>query len=501
MKRYLLYMLGFMILLTACEIKEPTLPVWFVDLNIPLINDRYYVHDLVDSVHVVVDDNDLLYLVTDGEMGTPEFPTVYINPTVALSDVPIVSGIEVQQDVPFLDSSDDLTLSYGQVAEGEMRVRFSNLDPGVQSISLTIHDIYIPSGAPLIVDSDGSEDWQVIDLAGYHFGVYDSGQELDELSISLTSQSTQPDGSIIGEMSAQLNTPISFSVFQGELGNYEIAANESVSGIEIDYPHGVEEAIQLQEAFVQIDIFNDIGFSCEFSGFMKGTRGDIVEIRPIVDQNGNNFRIRAGSSDAPAHEIINLHDNISQLMQIMPESVEIVDAKFVIDTASGFGTIRNTDAIHGEYRVSVPFHFVINEHTIEVVETQEIQISPDNQDLIRNNLLEADLVLEMQNKIPVGGVARAYFGSTAEIDPDDPLTYGFVKEMSMESSEINEDWQSPVALQLSKSELALFTEPSVFLKLTFSLNATQYPIQIHASDLDYIALKSLIHGKIKVEEI
>ncbi len=59
MKYYALVIIAFLVLLTACEIKEPVMPKWDVDLHIPLINQQFYASDLVDNVNIVTDNNQI----------------------------------------------------------------------------------------------------------------------------------------------------------------------------------------------------------------------------------------------------------------------------------------------------------------------------------------------------------------------------------------------------------------------------------------------------------
>ncbi len=501
MKRIILFLMLALILLSACEIKEPALPVWDLDLNIPLINERYYVSDLADSVNLIVDENDLMYMLTEGELDTPEVGEINIYPNLELFDAPVLSGIEFSQTSPFMADEQGLHLRYGLVESGSISARFAGVDPATEILSLSILEIHQPSGEALVIEYAGSEEWIHIDLAGYYFGALESAQDLSELTLEVTATSSHPDFTPIAEMSLVMLEPVSFSVFQGDFENYEILAGESVASIEIEYPHGIDEAVQVSEAFLEIEIVNELGFECEFIGFMRGIRGDLTRMVPILDDDGEHFRIEAGSADEPGYSNLLIHDGLQILMQMMPETIEIIDARFIIDSQSGSGMMRKEDTIRADYTVRVPFRLTVFEYPITIQDATEIEVDEDNRDLIDKNLMGAGLIMQAQNMIPLGGTAYAYFGTSSDIDVDDPQSFSFVKSLTLHSSQTSSDWQEPVSLELSKTELNLFTLPRVYLKWSFVLEPSDGEVEIYAGPDDFIGLKSMLHAKIRVEDI
>lgn len=190
--------------------------------------------------------------------------------------------------------------------------------------------------------------------------------------------------------------------------------------------------------------------------------------------------------------------NISSLMQIMPEHIEIVNARFIVDTISGFGSMRQEDQIFAHYTVNAPFRFELHEHTIAMEEAVKIDISADNRDYIANDLQTAALELQVQNKLPIGGWARAYFGNSPDIDTLNPDTYLFSKELVLYSAETHPDWQSPSTIILDKGELDLFTNPNIYLKWEFSFEASNGLVQVNASSADFIHVKSMLYGTLRI---
>ncbi len=498
MKAYIALLMFVLLFLGACDIEKPSLPVWDVDIAVPLLNDIYYVSDLVDSVNIMIGDDEVLYLTGSGEVDTPAMGEVELNPEIDESDMPVPSGANTDFQIPFYDSVDNAVLSYGELSSGTMRIRFANVVPQTEEIRLIISDITDSSGNALSIEYDGNQDWRSINLAGYHFGDIESTEALSELEVSLISTSSLPDGSPLAELSIQMNEALSFAVFKGHLNHFEIGLNESSSSIDIEYPSDVDQAITLHEASLQIDVINHMGFSCVFEGRFEARRGDEMRSIPIVDENGENYVISAAEGDTPGQSSLIFENNISQLMQIMPQQIQIVDARFVVNSESGSGTLRNTDVINAHYIIDAPFRFTLHEHPILVEDAVEINIGAENRDYIANDLQAASLTLEVMNKIPVGGTVRAFFADSLKIDPQDPETYAFYKELVLHSAETAPDWQTIQGLSLDKDELNLFAGEKVYVKWEFSFEESLDLVEISAGSGDFVAIRGMLRGKLRI---
>lgn len=101
MKKMFYIILGVGLLLGACKISKPRLPSWDVDLTLPLLNKRFLVSELVDSVNIVIGEYDVLTITATGEASSPDFGEVNFNPDIVLEDVPLVSGIDIETYVPW----------------------------------------------------------------------------------------------------------------------------------------------------------------------------------------------------------------------------------------------------------------------------------------------------------------------------------------------------------------------------------------------------------------
>ncbi len=501
MKCKAMILLCVVLLLGACKINKPSLPVWDVDLKIPLINEHYYVSDLVDSVHIVVDGDDLVYLTTEGDLETNVLEPVALHPNISETSLPVLSGFNAVQTIAFGESQDSATLSYGEVASGEIKIRVGNIHPdaGNWLVELDVLTISDAQGNPLHLEYTKASSWQSIDLRSYRFGILDNDVPIHQLDVQFTSSSALPEGSTLAEVSFEISQPIEFHLFQGRFSNYEILATDSASNLDIEYPHHLDEAITLSDAYVDIAVSNQMSFSCEFEGFFKATRGDTEIIIPILDDNGNKYRIEAATVDNPTH--LRFRNRIAELIQIMPDYIEVVDVKFTIDSASGFGTIRDTDVICAHYVVLAPFRFLLNDSSIIMDEPTRISISAENQERIRKNVLDAAFSLKALNNIPVGATAFAYFANNENIDINDPMTYSFIKQVTLGSSLTHPDWQELELLNLSQSELDLFSAPEVYLRWVFHFEESSDLVEIYAGPNDFIWIKGQILASLRVKDL
>ena len=499
MKYLLPVSLFLMLLLGACEIKDFNIPVWDVDLQVPLINDLFYVSDLVDSVNIITDDGDLMHLVSSGELGTQNMTSVSMNPGIDISGIPLLSGIQGTSSVPLLDTNDNVDISYGRISHGILRYQFGSVNPNVESINVTLHDFKDSAGNPLVMEYT-TIDEVVMDLTGYSLGTINSTHTLDSLHITLACISSLPQGTPVADFGLQLNDEIEFDMFQGSINHLEMIAEDPSVEMNIDYPYDLDQAITLSEATLVVNITNDVGFEVEFVGYFEARRGDVLRRVPIKDYNGNNYRIPAANGLIPGTATLVLHDNISQLLQIMPTHIKVVDAGFIIDSNSGLGSIASDDNIVAQYTLSAPFIFTPHSYPIEVDSVRVIEITEENRDRIRRNVREASLQLSAKNRLPIGATVYAYFGNQANLNTNVPDTYGFMKSVHISSAALNPDWQELEGLSLSYDEMQLFSEAEVYLKWKFSLDESATNVEIHGGTDDYIAIRGSIAAKIRVED-
>lgn len=376
-------------------------------------------------------------------------------------------------------------------------------------MTLILPDVTTAEGTPLTLNSDENPNWQNIDLKYYRVGVEDSGVILDQLRVHLIVQSNQPNGTPLGTCGIRLNTQIGCDYFQGYLYNYVRAVEGTFTSIDIEYPDEIEEAIELQEAKLYLEITNEVGFSATFHGMIHAVNSNTGEERwvDILDDSHQPYSVLAADKSGPRITELSFSHGLSEVMQIMPDRVALVDGYMLINGGSAGtpGFVRETNRYHCVYQVDLPCHFILNEHVFTMQTPSQISISTDMQSQILNRVLAAALTVEAVNHIPVGATAILYVGTSQTIDPANPTTYSFLKQVTLHSSqyvgpEVNANGEQIIHLDLSESELAIFANPKVYVLAAISLEPSIGGVVIHASPSDYIQIKGMLTAKLHVSE-
>lgn len=496
MKYYGVLLITILVLLSGCEVKQPSKPKWDIDLAVPLINQMYFVSDLVDSVNIVTDNNDVLTLTSNGNVSTETFGDIAFNPPAdaGITDAGIPSAITIEETIPFADPTGHVLFAYASIAQGVIQTKFTNVHPSAV-IELEFGNIFTADNEKLRILASPSADWVNHSLVGCHIGTRNSNSIVDELQIKITSTSNQPLGTPIATMGLLMNSPMAFDEIQGKLYNFTMGLQESMASIDIEYPQGLNEAITLHEASIIMELQNDLGFEAEFSGqfYASNDNGEEASI-PILTDNGQNFQV------VPGANTLEVHNAISSLLTIMPTHIEIRNGMFTIMSGNELGSVRSTDKIDLAYTVKAPFTFTLHAQDIVVKDEVSIAIARDNAERIEKNAKSAKLVLNILNKLPVGATATAYFSRTPDIDVADNTTYNYTKSAVIHPSNTPEGSSDQILeLNLNTQEIKLFSNPKVYLKWKFSFMESGSQVTIHATSADYLRIKSMLYAKILVE--
>jgi len=490
-----------LIIFSGCTVKKPTIPDWEVSLNLPLLKETYFIHDLVDSLNLVVSEDNVIHLNHSGDVSMAEFGNVALNPDFVSDILTIPSNIEVYGGINIVDEEYNYEIAYGEIAQGLVESYFTNIHPGVETIQVSFDELTNANGTPYKFYYTSSDEWLQHDLMNCRLGVEGSITTISEIHYRLLATSNQPDGSPVGQVQIRFNEPILFHVFEGRLSNYQLDMTENFSEIDLDYPLGIEEAVELTAASLDLHIESFVGFDCDLIGEIYAENYDSktsVSI-PLLDDNNQPFFINRANGEESTVTQYSISNGIESLMQIMPDRIELRNSYFILrDPPAGeLGRVTSNADIRTTYTVDAPFTFILHNNRIIIRDPIEMKIAKVNRDQIREHAISAMLDMQVINKLPLGAQAILYIGIDSEIDPDDSTTYAFTKSIHLTSGAINPDYQIINDLALSQEELQIFTNEIVYMRWAFEFDESITPVTFTASPADYVEMKSLLRARIR----
>jgi hypothetical protein len=479
------------------------MPTWDTTLNVPLMNKYYYVADLVDSVNFFADANNRVIFQTTGEVKTLEVGSIGIETDVSTGVLPLPSNRLIQAAIPFSDVANGREVSYGVFGAGRLRYQFSNINPALTGVQITFAEIQNAANQPLVIPYNQDSSWQWTNLAGYHIGVPGSNVIVDTIHISLWAESPLPVGTVIGNINLLMNDPLSFSRFRGRLTDYPLDVEDNDTSVDIDYPWGAENAIELQGATIHIDMTNEMEFDAEMHGYFWAknfTTGEEDSIA-VLDANARPYVIAGANGGLPTTTEIVFSGDVGRLLRLLPERIELRSAYFlIVSTNNTIGELNYTDRIEGSYIADAPLTFTLHNSLVSPQDSVEIEITEDNRNKIRDNVLDSLYMnLFVTNRLPVGATANVYFGIDPNLDVNDNTTWKFTKTARIQSSQVDIGEQS-IPLWISNEDIMLFTNPKVYMKMTFSFDETTTPVTIYASMSDYIRVRGMLKVNVHVEQ-
>jgi hypothetical protein len=486
------------------------MPEWDLTLRVPLMNERYYASELVDSTDIFVDPNDVVYMRNVGQSETPELGTIAIQPNFPTQAIPILSGVEFSGSFSIVDPVNNYQLVYGLLENSVFQSRFSQMLSGVSSVLVTFVELRNPDGSPFQISYSGNEEWQNTNLNFHYIGTSGSSAIIEDIHYTILTISNHATNTVVGQFELAMDGDLAFSKFEGRLPNFRLDMEDTTSSLDIEYPYGLQEAIQLLEATINLTLTSYVGFETEFHGefyAINYATGD-TRILELVDANFQYYMTAPAIGGQPGITNIIFSNRVNELLQIMPDYVELRNSYFLIKSTTNMdiGSVRKADRIIGDYVINAPFHFTLVEDQntgytkrIIIKETVDLEISGENRNRIRDNALLADMAVSVINTLPVGVKAELYVGSEPNIDIDDPDTFSFVKSFNVISGTLAPGNQS-IDLSLTKAQIDVFDNPMVYLQWVFYFEASAESVTITASQADYIHVQSMLTARIHVQE-
>lgn len=285
-----------------------------------------------------------------------------------------------------------------------------------------------------------------------------------------------------------------FSRIKGVLNSLRRRIDPQVK--EIDLPSGLKK-LSFKKARLEFKIKNGVGFPIKPNLLILGRDGSGGSVPfPIQEE------IPASPGPglfAETFIIFNeTNSNILDFLNLPPREVEISGEVFLGEEGVE-GSVTKHDFIEAEVKVSAPLILSFLDQEIET-DVNEVKIEEDTRETIRENLQSGEMILEIDNHLPVGASIEFCLDlvdSLVFTSPD--LVIGPVviepAETAPNSGKVSQTVTSETTIELTKQDLKIFENPSVFTGVRISIPATD----VEVYNTDFLRVKACAIIKYRVD--
>ncbi len=502
MKLFGYFVVGTVLLLSmvGCTLKNPEMPTWDINVDLPLMNEYMYVSDLVDSVHFFQDENHDVYFSSNGNIDSFDLDSLEIKPSSDV-EIPLFSTITATgaMSLASMVTTNQVKVAYGRIQSGSLQIDPVGFDPQLNWAKIRFDEFYI-NNENLVITIPNNSSHIDYPLAGITIGTIDNTTIIDSLHYTVTNSSSYTFPFHIGDINMSLHHILSFNSFKGKMDNYTLPVETSTTEIDIEYPMGIENAIQINDAKLLLTLDNEIGFDCKLYGKLYAyneTTGDSAYI-DILDASGHPFVLQAAysvTSPRPSTFSLGRENGLNQLTNIIPTRFTIKEASFVMNSVgTSFGFANVGQKVSGTYIEDVPFDFTLFSYMITPQRLDSLEITSENRDYIRKNVNSANLILRVKNQLPIGAGVAIYFSTSSDVFQDSML----VRRKTINSGGYDSAFQE-INFELSHDEIQLFDNPMIYFRTRIYIKETDGPVTIHGSSSDYIQIRGRIQMNARVE--
>ncbi|MCD4828132.1 MAG: hypothetical protein K8R90_01715 [Candidatus Cloacimonetes bacterium] len=481
------------VLAVAGCIKSPQAPSWETELNLPLLNKIYYAWELEDSTDFIIENDSLFFLqhgnVNSADLGEQMGINARPNNFVWLPLPPETTFAGALGIDETGVGSDDLAVSYALIEEWTLEFAFQNVDPALQTVSVTFDDIYTPAGQPLSVNISSFDVTTQVSLDAYSGEYYSIGLPgnttlYDSLSFTVQTQSDAGAPSPVAEMKILFQNSISLNLMEGMAFHKILPIEDHTIELSLDYPVGADSAIIISEdgARMDVEICNHLGFPVELRGRFTAYNDDGESRTIFFDETDHMVFDAATTMYEPVNSMQTMRDSVGWLLNILPSRIELTDAWFIVglDTQETGFAYSGSDA-RGTLTGRLPFLFRLTGHPMRLPEPEVSDISSTNREQIEKYARGGHVIFLVENMYPAASEVDIYLSTSADEDSlyDHPMLHfprdgeaNYVPAMDSDS----------LKYELTQEDILFFTNPTIYLGMKFTFDQTQGDIYIAPQD-------------------
>lgn len=522
--------LGFLfivLLLVSCMEKFEK-PRWDLPLEVPLLNKQYPISDMEDNENFFIENDSFVYK-TEDEIESTDLDESHlrVGNKSASEEIPqataILAGRQIQ--VSQLEGEEyQIAVAYGDVNEWIMFFDYDTsqvTDFIMQELIYTFPQIkHKQTNIPLEVSITNFDIRHEENLENYYIGDPDASSTADileyiEYDIEGITIGGQQNAEIIG---FQLSfDSISFNEIKGTMSNKRVDLDDSEEMLDIAYPIGLSEALDLNSAELILNLDSFIGFETSFYAYITAYGESNTVTYPIGYDRTQviiNPATKEGETIVPSNNIIVFDDDlVADLMSVFPERIELHDAYFVIEEnfdedGTHLRFAETGRSIEGSYLGRVPFEFVLRSEPVRPDTLIEVEINQDNRDDIDSYAEKASIIFRLQNSMKAGGVANIYMSTandTANVFDPNYVNENQIANLAFLNNSLKpvdiDDGLSVVELELDNENLKLFTsQEKIYVGLEFIFEDSQ-GIPVIIKPVDYVDVVGQLNVTINIDNL
>lgn len=421
MKKIYLFIIITFITYSCLELPDEIIPpTWDTDFNIPIIDEIYYLEEIIkvdENIKIDSSSGKKVYIVEsenyNNRFGVSEFiknqldGRFFENVPVLTGDsligVPIASGAEV-------DSA--------HLKEGILTANVINNSNEEVIFSVEMPKFTQPNGEVFKFNgtiAPKSEFNQTFDLNDYQYGARDQ-ENRGELQFLVNSKPSNTSEDILN-IDINLDDT-DFYYIEGKLPSRKVRdINELVELPLTDDVRELKDNVEFTNAQMIISanyISEQINiFTSEFKNFqIEGITKDGQKMN-LTDRDGNTNLGDIQIFDGDFERVYdNTNSNISDFLSFMPDQV-YVKSEVYLNPTEEKGVATHNDSINVSLKIKSTSDLVIKEITIN--DTLDLEIDDEIREEIKNGRL-AELVYQIENAIPVEHNMKFTFLDSNKID-------------------------------------------------------------------------------------
>lgn len=529
-KIYIIFLLVLMLFVFSC-VENFKFPSWNVNLSVPLMDKNFPLADIDSEEDIMIEDGEFLIKHNETLEGD----------TVTAAQL-IIGQKQVETEIPPQDVyfEDELTISdigeideqmgyaFGIVNSWTMNIDF-NLDGitshNMDTIVLTFPDIN-PVGAEdiLTIEITDFDNTTSVNLDGCTIGDENSqtiADILEEIQFGIDVQTNAeiPQGGL--PIMRVFFDEIQLQRIRGVVSDKLIDIPDKTTDIDIDYPAGINEAIQLAEATLTVNLTSEIGMDCNLYAVIRAYNEDndysefYVGYEDPNDNTVNDFLIEAAEDiNTPKVSSISFTgEKVANLLNIFPNRLVIEDAHIIIerdldmdDLDAELGFVEIGQGIDGDYETEIPFDFYINNESVKPDSIFEVEISHENRDYLCDYTNRANMIFKLGNSMNFAANVNIFMShsnifenvyDSLYIHPTTGKKNIVFKNNFIDAATASGDGESEVSFEMNYDEIQFMDNDKIYVGIEAVFSGSEEQVTIKPED--YIKVLGRVDAEVKVD--